>query len=79
MDFRAGLPGVALLAGMLVSIMAVAWSVRSSTDSARRVLGAAALRVPVHSVEVCSKWVLPVLILNNHPAVGVGHRDQVVV
>jgi hypothetical protein len=41
--FRAGVPGVALLLGMLLSIMAVAWSARSSTDAARRVLGAATL------------------------------------
>jgi len=41
--FRAGLAGVALLVGMLVSIMAVALSVRYSANSAWRVLGAAAL------------------------------------
>lgn len=41
--FRAGLPGVALLVGMLLSIGAVALSVRSNTDSSRRALGAAAL------------------------------------
>ncbi len=45
--FRAGIPGVALLVGMIVSTMAVASSVRSSKDSARRVLGAAALATGV--------------------------------
>jgi O-antigen/teichoic acid export membrane protein len=39
--FRAGIPGVALLAGMLVFTIVVAWGVRSSRDSARRALGAA--------------------------------------
>jgi hypothetical protein len=45
--FRAGLPGVALLVGMLVSVGAVSWSVRSSTDSSRRALGAASLAMVV--------------------------------
>jgi hypothetical protein len=41
--FRAGVLGVALLLGMLLSITAVALSVRSSKDPARRVFGAATL------------------------------------
>jgi O-antigen/teichoic acid export membrane protein len=45
--FRAGIPGVALLLGMLISIMAVALGVRSSTDSARRAVGAATLATAV--------------------------------
>lgn len=45
--FRAGILGVALLLGMLISIMAVALSVRSSKDAARRALGAACLAATV--------------------------------
>lgn len=43
--FRAGIPGVALLVGMLVSIMAVGWGMRESRDPARRALGAASLSI----------------------------------
>jgi O-antigen/teichoic acid export membrane protein len=43
--FRAGIPGVALLVAMLVSIMAVGWGMRASKDPARRALGAASLSI----------------------------------
>lgn len=45
--FRAGIPGVALLVGMLIFTVAAAWGVRSSKDSARRALGAATLATAV--------------------------------
>lgn len=45
--FRAGIPGVALLVGMLIFTIAAAWGVRSSRDSARRALGAATLATAV--------------------------------
>lgn len=41
--FRAGLPGIALLVGMLLSIMAAAWTVRASRNPLQLALGAACL------------------------------------
>jgi len=41
--FRAGLVGVALLVGMLLTIMSVAWKQRGDMDPSRRVIGAASL------------------------------------
>jgi O-antigen/teichoic acid export membrane protein len=41
--FRAGIPGVALLLGMLLSIMAVAVKIRTSKNPSQRAIGAAAL------------------------------------
>ena len=41
--FRAGLVGVALLVGMLLTTMSVAWKQRGDMDPSRRVIGAASL------------------------------------
>jgi O-antigen/teichoic acid export membrane protein len=41
--FRAGLPGVALLLGMLLAVIAAGWSIRSSSDPSHRALGAASM------------------------------------